>query len=238
MADSATWSSLGLGAVPSTAPSLSPASEEPPAFDADVKDDPTESVDWQDRVKVARQRHDDWLACVAARGRNCSQDSAPDPMDALLNDETLVNCNSAWGSDADRRRKLLVTNRMKGPESGAETHPRPQPWQGWESYRRISIRRRSRIRDHGTAIGHRIAACRQKSMPCARTKSKEKWNGRVHSVHTRFVNALKYIDFPSTPSSERRRSASSSYPWGQPSRDQSGSRRGSGAPGGRLAAFT
>ena len=90
MADSPTWSSLGLGAVPSTAPSLSPASKEPPAFDADVKDDPTESVDWQDRVKVARQRHDDWLACVAARGRNCSPDSVPDPMDALLNDDTLV----------------------------------------------------------------------------------------------------------------------------------------------------
>ena len=81
------------GAAPSTAPSLSPASEQTPASDADVKDDPTESVDWQDRVKVARQRHDDWLACVAARGRYCSQDqdSAPDPMDALLNDDTLVN---------------------------------------------------------------------------------------------------------------------------------------------------
>jgi hypothetical protein len=79
------------GAVPSTAPSLSPASKQTPASDADVKDDPTESVDWRDRVKVARRRHDDWLACVAARGRYCSRDSAPDPMDALLNDETLVN---------------------------------------------------------------------------------------------------------------------------------------------------
>jgi hypothetical protein len=68
-------------------------SQEAPAFDADVNDDPTESAGWQDRVKVARQRHDDWLACVAARGRYCSQDqdSAPDPMDALLNDDTLVN---------------------------------------------------------------------------------------------------------------------------------------------------
>jgi hypothetical protein len=73
------------------ASSLSPAAQETPAFDADAKDDPTESVDWQDRVKVARQRHDDWLACVAARGRHCSRDSVPDPMDALLNDETLVN---------------------------------------------------------------------------------------------------------------------------------------------------
>jgi hypothetical protein len=67
MADSPTWSSLGLGALPPTAPSLSPASKEPPAFDADVKDDPTESVDWQDRVKVARQRHNDWLALRQGR---------------------------------------------------------------------------------------------------------------------------------------------------------------------------
>ncbi|MFZ1962475.1 MAG: hypothetical protein WAU78_03230 [Roseiarcus sp.] len=81
------------GTAPAATPSLSPAAEETPAFDADAKDDPTESVDWQDRVKVARQRHDDWLACVAARGRYCSQDqdSVPDPMDALLNDDTLVN---------------------------------------------------------------------------------------------------------------------------------------------------
>ena len=42
-------------------------------------------------MKVARQRHADWLACVAARGRNCAQTPVPDPMDALLNDDTLVN---------------------------------------------------------------------------------------------------------------------------------------------------
>jgi hypothetical protein len=80
-----------ISGATSAASSPSPVSKEAPAFDADVKDDPTESVDWGERVKVARQRHDDWLACVAARGRNCSQDSVPDPMDALLNDETLVN---------------------------------------------------------------------------------------------------------------------------------------------------
>ena len=81
---------LSGAAAPGT-PLPPSASQEAPAFDADIKDDPTESGGWQDRVKVARQRHDDWLACVAARGRNCSQDSVPDPMDALLNDDTLVN---------------------------------------------------------------------------------------------------------------------------------------------------
>jgi hypothetical protein len=79
------------GAIAPGTPLLPSASQEAPAFDADIKDDATESVDWQDRMKVARQRHDDWLACVAARGRNCSRESVPDPMDALLNDETLVN---------------------------------------------------------------------------------------------------------------------------------------------------
>ena len=67
------------------------ASEELPAIEADVADDPTDSVHWHDRVNAARQRHGDWLACVAAKRGNCSLDQARDPMDLLLNDTTLVN---------------------------------------------------------------------------------------------------------------------------------------------------
>ena len=59
--------------------------------EATANDDPTDSADWRARVTAARQRHADWAACVAARGHNCSEAPAPDPMDALLNDETLVN---------------------------------------------------------------------------------------------------------------------------------------------------
>lgn len=79
------------GAASSAAPSLSPASEETPANDADAKDNPTGSADWRERMDAAGQRHDDWLACVTAKRRNCSRASVPDPTDALLNDETLVN---------------------------------------------------------------------------------------------------------------------------------------------------
>jgi hypothetical protein len=56
-----------------------------------VEGNATESADWQLRIAAARQRHDGWLACVAARRSKCSQTPTPDPMEALLNDETLVN---------------------------------------------------------------------------------------------------------------------------------------------------
>jgi hypothetical protein len=67
--------------------------EETDALDADDKDDPTQSADWRQRVSAARQRHDDWLACVAAKRFECSPKpaSAHDPMELLLNDDTLVN---------------------------------------------------------------------------------------------------------------------------------------------------
>jgi hypothetical protein len=55
------------------------------------EDNPTESADWQSRIAAARQRHDDWLACLAARRSKCSQTPTPDPTEALLNDETLVD---------------------------------------------------------------------------------------------------------------------------------------------------
>jgi hypothetical protein len=76
--------------APPAAPALTPVPEIAATPEAEVSDDPTESLDWRDRVNAARQRHADWVACVAARGRHCSQARAPDPMDALLNDDTLV----------------------------------------------------------------------------------------------------------------------------------------------------
>ena len=56
-----------------------------------AEDNTSGSTDWESRIAAARQRHDDWLECVAARRPKCSQTSTPDPMEALLNDETLVN---------------------------------------------------------------------------------------------------------------------------------------------------
>ena len=52
---------------------------------------PPTSANWRARVAAARQRHADWGACVAAKGRNCSEAPVPDPMEPLLNDDTLVN---------------------------------------------------------------------------------------------------------------------------------------------------
>jgi hypothetical protein len=76
------------GAIP---PAAAPAPAGASTPEAPVNDDPTDSVNWRDRVTAARQRHADWAACVAAKGRDCSEAPVPDPMDALLNDETLVN---------------------------------------------------------------------------------------------------------------------------------------------------
>jgi hypothetical protein len=64
---------------------------EPLAADARDTDNPLDSGEWKARVAAARQRHEDWLACIAVRGPNCSPSSAFDPMQALLNDETLVS---------------------------------------------------------------------------------------------------------------------------------------------------
>jgi hypothetical protein len=79
------------GAIPSPTPVLAPAPDGAATPAATVNDDPTDSVNWRDRVTAARQRHADWVACVAAKGRDCSEAPVPDPMDALVNDETLVN---------------------------------------------------------------------------------------------------------------------------------------------------
>ena len=78
------------GAIASPAPILAPAPADSAAPEAIVNDDPTDGVNWRDRVAAARQRHADWAACVAAKGRNCSDAPVPNPMDPLLNDDTLV----------------------------------------------------------------------------------------------------------------------------------------------------
>jgi hypothetical protein len=75
------------GAIPSAA--SGPEGQAAP--EANAGDDPTDSADWRARLTTARQRHADWVACVAAKGRNCSDAPVPGPMDALLNDDTLVN---------------------------------------------------------------------------------------------------------------------------------------------------
>jgi hypothetical protein len=73
-------------AAASSSPVAPKGSENTPSAD-----NPLENGDWQARISAARQRHDDWLACITAKGRNCSQSDTPDPMQALLNDTTLVN---------------------------------------------------------------------------------------------------------------------------------------------------
>ena len=76
--------------VPAAA-SPSPTVAQTGAPEAGAEDDATRSADWRQRVDAARQRRGDWLACVAAKGRECSRAPTPDPMDALLDDDTLVN---------------------------------------------------------------------------------------------------------------------------------------------------
>jgi hypothetical protein len=80
------WFVGGACAQPANSSAIPSATPE-----ANASDDPTDSADWRARLTAARQRHADWVACVAAKGRNCSEAPVPDPMDALLNDDTLVN---------------------------------------------------------------------------------------------------------------------------------------------------
>jgi hypothetical protein len=78
-------------AGPSAAPAPAQALEGAATPDATVNDDPTDGADWRDRVNAAKQRHADWAACVAAKEPGCTETPAPDPMEPLLNDDTLVN---------------------------------------------------------------------------------------------------------------------------------------------------
>ncbi len=80
-----------ISAAPAATAPPSPAVEQTAAPGADDKDAATQSADWRQRVIAARQRHGDWLACVAAKASGCWRAPAPDPMEPLLNDDTLVN---------------------------------------------------------------------------------------------------------------------------------------------------
>ena len=79
------------GPVRSATPVLAPAPDGLATPEANNNDDPTDSADWRARVTAAQQRHGDWAACVAAKGRHCSEALPLDPMEPLLNDDTLVN---------------------------------------------------------------------------------------------------------------------------------------------------
>jgi hypothetical protein len=70
------------------APSIESSS--PPAAQA-VDDQRRDTPSWDAEVAAARAVHDDWLACVRAKRFKCDDKSKPDPMAALLNDDTLVS---------------------------------------------------------------------------------------------------------------------------------------------------
>jgi hypothetical protein len=45
---------------------------------------------WRAKIEAARLRHADWLSCIQARRFKCYKKAPADPMDALMNDHTLV----------------------------------------------------------------------------------------------------------------------------------------------------
>jgi len=60
------------------------------AQDALAPADSALSNPWAAEIEAARVRHEDWLSCIQARRFKCDKDTKPNPMDALLNDDTLV----------------------------------------------------------------------------------------------------------------------------------------------------
>ena len=60
------------------------------AQDALAPADPAPSNPFAAEIEASRVRHEDWLSCVQARRFKCDKDTKPSPMDALLNDDTLV----------------------------------------------------------------------------------------------------------------------------------------------------
>ena len=64
---------IGSGRRPVADPTLAPAPAGSAAPEAAGNDDPTDSVNWRDRVAAARRRHADWAACVAAKRRDCAE---------------------------------------------------------------------------------------------------------------------------------------------------------------------
>ena len=70
------------------------AQDAPKAADSSSSAAPADSApssaSWFDQVDAARARHDDWLACIQAKRFRCDDRTKADPMEALLNDDTLV----------------------------------------------------------------------------------------------------------------------------------------------------
>jgi hypothetical protein len=114
---SAQASPNGAPPLQAVAPSAAPnqAREPQPAF----QDDPTESGDWGRRPAAARPRHDDWIACLAAKLPGCSpgqgDELEPDPMAQLLNDDTLVDDGVVSTPRASRSFVTVRIRRTLGP---------------------------------------------------------------------------------------------------------------------------
>ncbi|GEM_PF-4522668 len=66
------------------------AQDAPPAAVSSALADPASSPSWASQIDAARARHDDWLACIRAKRFKCDEKAKPDPMQALLDDDTLV----------------------------------------------------------------------------------------------------------------------------------------------------
>jgi hypothetical protein len=86
----ATWLIEGAGAQQAISGAPAPAGEPAGASDAEREGDRGPNAKWLESVRAAQRRHDAWLACVTAKRRACSP-AAADPMELLLNDDTLVN---------------------------------------------------------------------------------------------------------------------------------------------------
>ena len=81
---------LGFSAsAQETPPPLGAAQSPPPTNQAAAGSQPNASS-WSAEVDAARARHDDWLACIQAKRFKCDDRAKADPMEALLNDDTLV----------------------------------------------------------------------------------------------------------------------------------------------------
>ena len=79
-------------AIASPAPAAPPALQ-PRVDDAVANPDSGQAPDqteWRAETEAARERHAEWLSCALARRFKCNAGSVPEPMDALLADETLV----------------------------------------------------------------------------------------------------------------------------------------------------
>jgi hypothetical protein len=74
--------------APSAPPAQTPAEPLVAGRSAPV-DGPGDSG-WRAKIEADRLRHADWLSCIQARRFKCYKKAPADPMDALINDDTLV----------------------------------------------------------------------------------------------------------------------------------------------------